>query len=121
MTDTPTAEQLQTWWHAMMSDNLSIAYADTFPNTLTDFCDEVSREEKMLLLCLVNGEVAAALWLHDLTRRHDGSVAAGWVGCYFLLPYRGHFVAPLWQAARHHWETRDIRYFFCAVHVANRQ
>lgn len=121
VTDTPTPEQLQVWWHAMKSDDLSVAYADDFPDTLTDFCDEISRGEKLLLLCFVHGEIAGAVWMHDLARRDDGSVAAGWIGCYFLLQYRGHFVAELWPVIRHHWEARGIRHFFSAVHVANRQ
>src|SRR5215813_15651911 len=87
VTKSPTPEQLQAWWEAMQNDDLSVAYADSFPSTLTDFRREVAQGEKLLLLCLVDGQVAGAAWLHDLVHRRDGSVSAGWYGCYFLLAY----------------------------------
>src|SRR5262245_61707669 len=90
VTESPTPEQLQVWWKAMQGDDLSVAYTDAFPTTLTDFRREVAQGEKKLLLCLVDGQVAGALWLHDLLRRRDGTVSAGWAGGYFLPSYRGH-------------------------------
>src|SRR5919197_5598121 len=89
VTESPTAEQLQVWWETMQSDDLSVAYADSFPATLTDFHREVTQGEKLLLLCLVDGQVAGALWMHDMLYRHDGTVSAGWFGGYFLPSYRG--------------------------------
>jgi hypothetical protein len=121
VTDTPTLEQLQVWWKTMQSDDLSVAYADSFPATLTDFRFEVTHGEKLLLLGLVDGQVAGALWLHDLLHRRDGSVAAGWVGCYFLSGYRGRLALDLWQTARRHWEAAGVVHFFSAANVANRR
>jgi len=121
VTDQPTIEQLQVWWEAMQSDDLSVAYADSFPPTLSDFRLEVAQGEKILLLALVDSQVAGALWLHDLWRRRDSTVSAGWVGCYFLSSYRGRLVIHLWQAARQYWEAAGIRHFFSAIHVANRR
>ena len=119
--ESPTTEQLQVWWEAMHSDDLSVAYADSFPATLTDFRREVAQGDKVLLLGLVNGQVAGALWLHDLLHRRDGTVSAGWVGCYFLPLYRGRLATQLWQAAHQHWEAAGIAHFFCAIHIANRR
>ncbi len=121
VTNTPRPSQMHEWWQAMNEDDLSLAYADSFPRTLTDFRDEIERGEKQLLICLVDGKVAGALWLHDLILDPDGTVSAGWIGCYFLPPYRGKFVAQLWKAARRHWETNGVRHFFSAIHVANRR
>jgi len=113
-------EQLQVWWEAMQSDDLSVAYADSFPTTLTDFHREVAQGEKLLLLCFIDGHVAGAIWLHDVLHRCDGTVSAGWLGCYFLAPYRGHVAIQLWRAARQHWETAGVAHFFTAINVANR-
>jgi hypothetical protein len=121
VTDTPAIGQLHVWWEAMQSDDLSVAYADSFPPTLRDFCLEVAQGEKLLLLCLVDGQVAGALWLHDLLRRRDDTVSAGWIGCYFLSPYRGRVALNLWQTARQHWETTGVVHFFSAANVANRR
>ena len=97
VTESPTIEQLQTWWEAMQNDDLSVAYADSFPATLTDFCCEVAQGEKLLLLGLIDSQVAGALWLHDMLHRGDGTVSAGWVGGYFLPSYRGRLATQLWQ------------------------
>src|SRR5262245_16161941 len=104
VTEKPTIEQLHVWWEAMQGDDLSVAYADSFPPTLTHFSREVARGEKILLLGLVDNQVAGAMWLHDLLQRHDGVVSAGWFGCYFLPAYRGRPAIQLWQLARQHWE-----------------
>jgi hypothetical protein len=121
VTDTPPIGQLQVWWEAMQRDDLSVAYADSFPPTLSDFCLEVAQGERLLLLCLVAGQVAGALWLHDLLRRRDGTVSAGWIGCYFLSAYRGRVALDLWQTARQHWEAAGVVHFFSAANVANRR
>ncbi|MEE8302214.1 MAG: hypothetical protein V3S24_07245 [Candidatus Tectomicrobia bacterium] len=88
-TDSPSVQQWQTWWNAMQHDDLAVAYADTFPRTLADFRYDIARRNKLLLLCLADHEVAGALWLHDLTHRPGSTVAAGWIGGYFLPSYRG--------------------------------
>jgi hypothetical protein len=121
VTDRPTIEQLQTWWQILQSDDLSVAYADSFPQTLTDFRLEVEQGDKMLLLGLVDGQVAGALWLHDIWHHSDGTVAGGWLGCYFLPAYRGRLAVQLWQAARQYWEAAGIAHFFSAAHVDNRR
>ena len=77
VTERLTSEQWHVWWEAMQLDDLSVAYADSFPPTLTDFRREVAQGEKRALLGLVNGQVAGMLWLHDLLHRHDGTVSAG--------------------------------------------
>lgn len=105
----------------MQSDDLEVAYADSFPPTLAHFQEEVAQGEKWLLLCLVNGQVAGALWLHDLLRRADGRVHGAWIGCYFLPPYRGQLAVDLWQMARQHWEAAGIVHFFSAINIANRR
>ena len=121
VTESPTIEQLQVWWAAMQNDDLSVAYADSFPSTLTDFHREIVQGEKLLLLCLVDDQVAGALWLHDLLHRCDGTVSAGWFGGYFLPSYRGRLAVQLWQAARQLWEVTRIVHIFSAVNVANRR
>lgn len=121
VTDRPTIEQLQVWWQAMQSDDLSVAYADSFPETLTDFRLEVEQGDKKLLLCLVDGQVAGALWLHDMWHRPNGTVVGGWVGCYFLPAYRGRLAVQLCQEGRRHWEVTGVAHFFTAVNVANRR
>ena len=120
VTDRPTIEQLQVWWEVMQSDDLSVAYADSFPPTLTNFRREVSQGEKILLICLVDGQVAGALWLHDLLHRCDDTVSAGWFGGYFLPSYRGRLALQLWLAARQHWEAGGVVHIFSAVNIANR-
>jgi hypothetical protein len=113
-------EQLQVWWEAMQNDDLSVAFADSFPATLTDFSCEVARGEKLLLVGLVGDQMAAAMWLHDLVRCSNGTVSAGWVACYFLSPYRGGLAKQLGQAAIQHWRSIGIVHIFGAIHVANR-
>jgi hypothetical protein len=105
----------------MQGDDLSVAYADSFPPTLTTFRREVAAGNKKLLLGLVDGQVAAAMWLHDLLHRPDGTVSAGWVGCYFLPPYRGPLALRLSQAAVQHWAAAGIVHLFSAIHVDNRR
>jgi hypothetical protein len=109
------------WWEAMQHDDLSVAYADSFPPTLTDFRLGVAQGDKFLLLGLVDEQVAGALWLHDLLHRRDGTVSAGWVGCYFLSSYRGRLALYLWQIARQRWEAAGVAHFFSAANVANRR
>jgi hypothetical protein len=121
VTDRPTIEQLQVWWKSMQNDDLSVAYADSFPETLTDFRLEVAQGDKTLLLCLVDGQVAGALWLHDMWHHHDGTIAGGWLGGYILPAYRGRLIVQLWQEARRHWEATGVVHFFSAVNVANRR
>jgi len=121
VTESPTIEELRVWWEAMQGDDLRVAYADSFPPTLSHFRREVAQGEKMLLLGRVDGQVAGAVWLHDLLHRHHCSASAGWIGCYFLPPYRGHVALQLWQAARQCWEDAGTTHFFTAVHVANRR
>ncbi len=121
VTESPTIEQLQVWWKAMQSDDLSVAYADSFPATLTDFRREVAQGEKLLLVGLVDDHVAAAMWLHDLIHCSDGTVSAGWVACYFLSSYRGRLAKQLGQAAIQHWKAIGIVHIFGAIHMANRQ
>ena len=121
VTESPTIEQLQVWWEIMQSDDLSVAYADSFPATLPDFHREVARGERLLILGTVDGQVAGAVWMHDMLYRHDGTVSAGWLGCYFLSPYRGRVAIHLWQAAHQHWEAAGIAHFFTAANVANRR
>jgi len=121
VTERPTCAQWHVWWEAMHRDDLRVAYADSFPPTLTAFRCEVTRGEKRALLGLVEGQVAGLVWLHDLVHRQDGTVSAGWLGCYFLSLYRGPLARHVWQAARHPWEAGGITHFFCAVHVANRR
>jgi hypothetical protein len=104
----------------MHRDDLRVAYTDAFPTTWAEFHRDVSQGDKLLLLCLVEGQVAGAMWLHDLLHRRDGTVVAGWAGGYFLPAYRGPLASRLWQGVRQHWESAWIRHIFCAVHVANR-
>jgi RimJ/RimL family protein N-acetyltransferase len=121
LTNEPTTEQLHFWWEAMRSDDLSVAYADAFPGTLTDFRLEIAQGTKLLLICVVDGDVAGALWLHDLLRRPNGTILAGWVGGYFVPPYRGRHAVRLWKAACQWWEAMDIPHLFAATHQANRR
>ena len=117
----PTQEQLRTWWDAMHDDDLSVAYNDDFPTTLTDFRLDVEQGTKLLALILVDGQVAAASWLHDMVYRDDGTIAAGWVGGYVLPAYRGVLGKNLWHHVKRHWEAEGIEHFFAAAHIANRR
>ena len=121
VTDTPTIEQMRVWWETMRRDDLSVAYADAFPDTLTDFRLEIAQGTKKLLVCLADGDVAGALWLHDMAHRSDGTVLAGWVGGFFLPAYRGSLAVHLWHAARPQWEAQGITHLFAATHIANRR
>jgi len=121
VTDTPTIEQMRVWWETMQRDNLSVAYADAFPETLTDFRLEIAQGTKKLLICMVDSHVAGALWLHDMAHRADGTVLAGWVGGYFLPAYRGSLAVRLWHTARQRWEAQGITHLFAATHIANRR
>jgi RimJ/RimL family protein N-acetyltransferase len=121
VTDTPREEQMRVWWEAMQNDDLSVAYADAFPETLTDFCLDIEQATKKLLLCLVDAHIAGALWLHDIVYRPDGTVLAGWVGGYFLPAYRGRLAMHLWKVARQWWEAEGIAHLFAATHIANRR
>ena len=120
VTAAPTLAQWRTWWEGIQHDDLAVAYADSFPDTLTDFQLDVAQGTKHLLLCLAEDQVAGALWLHDMTHRPDGSIAAGWVGGYFVPAYRGRCAVYLWRCARQTWEAQGIRHLFAATHVANR-
>jgi hypothetical protein len=121
VTDTPREEQMRLWWAAMQNDDLSVAYADAFPETLTDFCLDIEQATKKLLLCLVDDHVAGALWLHDIAYRPDSTVLVGWVGGYFLPAYRGRLAVHLWKMARQWWEAEGIAHLFAATHIANRR
>ena len=121
VTDTPTIEQMGVWWETMRRDDLSVAYADAFPETLTDFRLEIALGTKKLLICLVDGHAAGALWLHDMAHRADGTVLAGWVGGFFLPAYRGSLAVRLWHTARQRWEAQGITHLFAATHIANRR
>ncbi len=121
ITATPTTAQLQTWWQAMQGDDTSVAYADSFPPGMTDFLLEVEAGNKLLLLCLIDGQVAGALWLQGLQRHQDGRVHSGWIGCYFLPSYRGRHALRVWEQARQHWEEAGVQHFFTAINVANRR
>lgn len=121
VTETPTRDQLGVWWAMMRRDDLSVAYADAFPETLTDFRLEVAQGTKKLLICLVDNHVAGALWLHDMAHRANGTVLAGWVGGFFLPAYRGSLAVRLWQTARQRWEAQGITHLFAATHIANRR
>ena len=84
VTESPTIEQLQVWWEIMQSDDLSVAYADSFPATLTDVRREVARGERLLLLGTVDGQAAAALVLglamprrYVIRRLFNAAVAPG--------------------------------------------
>jgi RimJ/RimL family protein N-acetyltransferase len=114
-------QQLQTWWDAMQFDDLSVAYNDDFPSSLTDFRLDVAQGSKLLLLLLVDGQVAGASWLHDMVYRPDGTVSAGWLGGYILPVYRGRLSTRLCAVVKQYWEAQGIRHFFAAAHIANRR
>lgn len=121
VTATPTVEQLQTWWNALQHDDLSVAYNDEFPSSLTDFRLDVAQGTKLLLLALIDGQVIGATWLHDMTYRPDGTVSAAWVGGYTLPAYRGRLASQQWRASKRYWEAQGIRHFFASAHIANRR
>lgn len=116
-----TLEQVNIMWQSMQTEDLSMAYADGFPESPQRFLDEVQRGSRQPLLGLCNNQVAGLYWLHDILERADGSPMAAWTGAYFLPAYRGRAAKRLWQESCRAWETQGIAHFFVATHIANRR
>src|SRR6266581_4677907 len=95
ITTLPTMQQLHNWWQEMHTDldDLQVAFNDFTPPTLHEFL----RQDLLLALCHLDETIAAAGWLHDLTRDDQGHVVEGWIGGWVAKPCRGQIGMASWQ------------------------
>ncbi len=122
VTDRSMVEALRTWWDARQADpDCALAFADNAPQNFTELCTRIITGAYILyLVCDDAGEVAGAMWLHDIQRDPDGTPHTGWVGVYVLPASRQTGLATaMWHQVRARLEARGVRRFFAAVHIAN--
>jgi RimJ/RimL family protein N-acetyltransferase len=122
VTDRPTAEALRTWWDVRQADPAcALAFADDAPQNFTELRTRIVTGTYILYLVWENaGEVAGAMWLHDIQRDPDGTPHTGWVGAYAFPAFRQTGLATaMWHQVRARLEARGVRHFFAAVHIAN--
>ena len=121
VTGTPRPEHLYEWWSMLKGDpeDIALAYADGFPNTLDAFLERVwSGIYREFSLIMHGDDVAGAFWLHD-TLAKDGVTIGGWLGGYMMPAYRASAAATA-QSLLQHLAARGIRHLFSAVHEGNR-
>ena len=70
VTDRSMVEALRTWWDARQADpDCALAFADNAPQNFTELCTRIITGAYILyLVCDDAGEVAGAMWLHDIHR-----------------------------------------------------
>ena len=121
VTDQPTSEALQTWWDARQADpDCALAFADNAPQHFTELCTRIATGAYILYLVCDAGEVAGAMWLHDIQHDPDGTPHTGWVGAYVIPAFRQTGLATaMWHQVRARLEARGLRHCFAAVHKAN--
>ena len=119
ITTAPTTGQLQTWWQEMHADpdDLRVAFNDFTSTTLDAFL----HRDILLVLCHVDDTIAAAGWLHDLTRDDQGIVMEGWIGGWVAKPYRGQSAIAAWQLVLDYFVERGVAHIHSAINVANRR
>lgn len=123
VTTQPTVADLQTWWEARQADpSCAIAFADNAPQHFTELCQRIATGAYLFYLVYVEGEVAGAMWVHDMQYQASGTPHTGWVGAYVLPAYRMTGVATaIWQEVRPRLTAQGIRHVFAAVHTANKR
>jgi hypothetical protein len=119
ITTIPTRQQLQNWWQEMHTDldDLHVAFNDFTPPTLQEFL----RQDLMVMLCHLGETIAAAGWLHDVTRDDQGHVVEGWIGGWIAKPCRGQIGMASWQLVLDNLVERGVAHIHSAVNVANRR
>lgn len=119
ITTAPTRQQLQAWWQEMHADpnDLRVAFNDFAAPTLDAFLDQ----DVLLVLCHLDETIAAAGWLHDLSRDDHGVVVEGWIGGWVAKPCRGHIGSTAWQLTVDHFTERGVAHIHAAVNVANKR
>ncbi len=119
ITTIPTTQQLHNWWQEMHTDldDLQVAFNDFTPPTLHEFL----RQDLLLALCHLDETIAAAGWLHDLTRDDQGHVVEGWIGGWVAKPCRGQIGMASWQLVLDYLVERGVAHIHSAVNVANRR
>lgn len=121
VTDTPRPEHLYEWWSMLKGDpeDIALAYADGFPNSLDAFLERVwSGAYRDFHLVMHGDDVAGSFWLHDALLA-DGVMIGGWLGGYVMPPYRtaGYAAAQMFLNAL---AAKGIQHLFSAVHEHNR-
>ena len=119
ITTAPSMQQLHTWWQEMHMDpdDLHVAFNDFTPTTLHAFL----RQDLLLALCHLDETIAAAGWLHDLTRDDQGLVVEGWIGGWVAKPCRGQIGMASWQLMVDYLVERGVAHIHSAINVANRR
>ena len=119
ITTAPSTQQLHTWWQEMHTDpdDLHVAFNDFTPTTLHAFL----RQDLLLMLCHLDETIAAASWLHDLTRDDQGLVTEGWIGGWVAKPCRGQIGMASWQLMVDYLVERGVAHIHSAINVANRR
>jgi hypothetical protein len=97
-------------------EDLRTAFSDFSPPTLHEFL----RQDVLLVLCHLEKEIAAAGWLHDLTRDVHGVVAEGWIGGWVAKGCRGRCGMTCWERTLNYFTERGVAHIHSAIHVANR-
>src|SRR5690242_11256156 len=91
LTDTPSHEMLQRWWHVRQADpDTACAFTDDAPRTFAALHTLLVTGAHLFYLAQDHfGDVMGAMWLHDLVRDEVGIPRAGWLGTYVLPAHRG--------------------------------
>ena len=122
VTDRPRVEALRTWWDVRQADpECALAFADNAPQHFTELRTRIDTGAYIFYLVYDEaGEVAGAMWLHDIQHDPDGPPHTGWVGAYVCPASRQTGLATaMWHQVRARLEARGVRHFFAAVHIAN--
>ncbi len=117
ITTTPSQQQLDHWWQEMHADpeDLRVAFNDFMPSTLFAFL----QQDLLLILCHYEDGIAAAGWLHDLTRDPHDLVVEGWIGGWIAKPCRGQIGRACWQLVLDYFVERGVTYIHSAINIAN--
>lgn len=121
VTDTPRPEHLYEWWSMLKGDpeDIALAYADGFPNSLDAFLERVWKGTYCEFHLIMHGDdVAGSFWLHDALVA-DGVTIGGWLGGYMMPPYRPSAAATA-QMILNCLADKGIQHLFSAVHEHNR-
>ncbi len=121
VTDTPRPEHLYEWWSMLKGDpeDIAMAYADGFPNSLDAFLERVWNGMYREFHLIMHGDdVAGSFWLHDPLIVDDTAIG-GWLGGYMMPPYRPSAPATA-RMILNSMAANGIRHLFSAVHEGNR-
>jgi hypothetical protein len=121
VTDTPSPEHLHEWWSMLTGDpeDIAVAYADGFPNSLDAFLQRVENGTYYHFHLIMHGDdVAGSFWLHDALIE-DGVMIGGWLGGYIMPAYRSSAFATA-RTVLNCVAAKGIQHLFSAVHEQNR-